>query len=69
MPDAPTWTKDREHAFHFNSHSDAESNARLILERLDDPTNKRTRLMSGDAERMLPVNVLRKASRGCFVIV
>lgn len=61
MPDEPTWTREAEHAFQFRSHSDAESNARLILERLEDPTNAKLGLKSGDGERMLPVNVMRKA--------
>ena len=40
----PSWTQDINEVFCFRSHSDAESNARLILDRLDDPTNRRVGL-------------------------
>jgi hypothetical protein len=43
-PESMTWTKDINESFCFRSHSDAESNARLILDRLDDPTNRRVGL-------------------------
>jgi hypothetical protein len=59
MPDPPIWTRDPDEAFPFRTHSDAESNARLILERLGDPTNTKVRLRIGDEEGMYPVNVWR----------
>jgi len=40
LPDPPTWSKDIQEAFCFRSHSDAESNAKMILDRLDDPLNR-----------------------------
>ena len=39
-PESMTWTKDKDKAFCFRSHTDAECNARLILDRLHDPTNR-----------------------------
>jgi hypothetical protein len=48
-PESLTWTKDPDHVFCFRSHSDAESNARLILDRLDDPTNRRVGLKCAKA--------------------
>jgi hypothetical protein len=44
-----TWTKNQNEAFCFRSHSDAECNARLILDRLDDPVNRRVGLKSAKA--------------------
>lgn len=43
------WTKDQNEAFCFNTYSDAECNARLILSRLDDPTNRRVGLKCAKA--------------------
>ena len=43
-PASMTWTKDINEVFCFRSHSDAEANARLILDRLNDPTNRRVGL-------------------------
>jgi hypothetical protein len=40
-PEMPTWSK---------SHTDAESNARLILDRLDDQLNRRVGLKIAGAE-------------------
>ena len=37
-------------AFCFRSHTDAECNARLILDRLDDPVNRRVGLKYAGAE-------------------
>ena len=48
-PESMSWTKDQNEAFCFRSHSDAEANARLILDRLHDPTNRRVGLKSGKA--------------------
>jgi cell shape-determining protein MreC len=44
-----TWTKDLDEALSFNTHSDAECNARLILDRLDDPVNRRVGLKCAKA--------------------
>jgi hypothetical protein len=49
-PDLPTWSKDIKETFCFGSHSDAESNARLILDRLDDQLNRRVGLKYASAE-------------------
>jgi len=49
-PNAMTWTKDINEVFCFRSHTDAECNARLILDRLDDPTNRSVGLKSAKAE-------------------
>ena len=49
-PEMPTWSKDINAAFRFRSHTDAESNARLILDRLDDPLNRRVGLRIAGAE-------------------
>jgi hypothetical protein len=49
-PDLPTWSKDINKAFCFRSHSDAEVNARLVLDRLDDPLNRRVGLKIAGAE-------------------
>ena len=49
-PEMPTWSKDINEAFCFRSHNDAESNARLILDRLDDPLNRRVGLRIAGAE-------------------
>ena len=49
-PEMPTWSKDINEAFCFRSHSDAESNARLILDRLDDQLNRRVGLKYAGAE-------------------
>jgi hypothetical protein len=46
----PTWSKDLKDAFYFRSHSDAKCNARLILDRLDDPLNRRVGLKSAGVE-------------------
>jgi len=48
-PDSMTWTKDVNEAFCFRAHSDAECNARLILDRLNDPTNRSVGLKSAKA--------------------
>jgi hypothetical protein len=50
LPEMPTWSKDINESFCFRSHSDAESNARLILDRLDDPLNRRVGLKIAGAE-------------------
>lgn len=47
--DPPKWTKDINEVFCFRSHSDAECNARLILDRLDDPVNRRVGLKCAKA--------------------
>jgi hypothetical protein len=44
LPDMPTWSKDIDAVFCFQSHSDAESNARLILGRLGDLKNAKVGL-------------------------
>ena len=49
-PEMPTWSKDVNEAFCFRSHSDAESIAKLILDRLDDPSNHRVGLKYASAE-------------------
>jgi len=49
-PDRPTWSKDINEAFRFRSHTDAEVNARLILDRLNDPLNRRVELKIAGAE-------------------
>jgi hypothetical protein len=49
-PEMPIWSKDINEAFCFRSHSDAEVNARLILDRLDDPLNRQVGLMYARAE-------------------
>jgi hypothetical protein len=49
-PEMPTWSKDVNRAFGFRSHSDAEVNARLILDRLNDLTNRRVGLKCAKAE-------------------
>jgi hypothetical protein len=46
----PAWTKDINAAFGFRSHADAESNAKLILDRLNDPLNRRVGLKSASVE-------------------
>ena len=51
-PESMTWTKDINEAFCFRSHSDAECNARLILDRLNDPTNRQVGLKSAKATVM-----------------
>jgi len=43
-PESLTWTNDLNEAFWFRAHTDAECNARLILDRLDDPTNRQVGL-------------------------
>jgi hypothetical protein len=48
-PESMTWTKDLNEVFCFRSHSDAECNARLILDRLHDPTNRRVGVKSAKA--------------------
>jgi hypothetical protein len=68
-PESMTWTKDQNEAFSFNTYSDAECNARLILDRVDDPVNRRVGLKCAkavvkndelDVGEWSPVNV-------CFV--
>jgi hypothetical protein len=49
-PDMPTWSKDINAAFRFRSHTDAESNARLILDHLDDPLNRQVGLKIAGVE-------------------
>jgi hypothetical protein len=49
-PEPPTWSKDINEAFCFRSHTDAECNARLILDRLDDQLNRRMGLKYASAE-------------------
>jgi hypothetical protein len=46
----PTWSKDINEALCFRSHTDAESNARLVLDRLDDSLNRRVGLKIAGAE-------------------
>ncbi len=41
LPEPPSWTKDQNEAFCSKTHSDAECNAVLILDRLNDPVNRR----------------------------
>ena len=48
-PNAMTWTKDINEVFCFRSHSDAECNAKLILDRLHDPTNRKVGLKCANA--------------------
>jgi hypothetical protein len=48
-PESMTWTKDVNEAFSFRTHTDAECNARLILDRMHDPTNRRVGLKSAKA--------------------
>jgi hypothetical protein len=48
-PEYLTWTKDVDEVFCFRSHSDAEANARLILDCLHDPTNRRVGLKCAKA--------------------
>jgi hypothetical protein len=48
-PESMTWSKEIDEAFCFRSYSDAEANARLILDRLHDPTNRRVVLKSAKA--------------------
>ena len=49
-PKMPTWSKDINEVFCFRSHTDAECNARLILDRLDDQLNRRMGLKYASAE-------------------
>jgi hypothetical protein len=49
LPDLATWSKDINEVFCFRSHSDAECNARLILDWLHDPTNRRVGLKCAKA--------------------
>jgi hypothetical protein len=65
-PESMTWMKDLDEVFCFRSHSDAECNARLILDRLDDPVNRRVGLKCAkatvkddelDVAEWYPVNV------------
>lgn len=49
LPDPPSWTKDINEVFCFRSHTDAECNARLILDRLNDPVNRRVGLKCAKA--------------------
>lgn len=49
-PESIKWAKDIGDVFYFRSHSDAECNARLILDRLDDPVNRRVGLKCAKAE-------------------
>ena len=48
-PQSMAWTKNLDEVFCFRSHSDAEANGRLILDRLNDPTNRRVRLKCAKA--------------------
>lgn len=48
-PEAMTWTKDVNEVFCFRLHSDAECNARLILDRLHDPINRNVGLKNAKA--------------------
>jgi hypothetical protein len=43
------WSKDLDEVFCIRSHSDAEANTRLILNRLDDPVNRRVGLKCAKA--------------------
>ena len=65
-PEPPTWTKRPAEAFQFRTHADAESNAKMILRRLNDPSNETIGLKSGEAivndgkllvQNLMPVNV------------
>ncbi|MCX6135892.1 MAG: hypothetical protein NTV54_00125 [Ignavibacteriales bacterium] len=51
LPDPPMWSKDIDAVFRFQSHSDAEANARLILGRLGDPKNEKVGLKSAKVEK------------------
>lgn len=44
-----TWAKDQDEAFCFKTYSDAECNARLILDHLNDPVNRRVGLKCAKA--------------------
>jgi hypothetical protein len=48
-PESLTWTKDLNEVFCFSSYTSAECNARLILDRLNDPTNRRVELKCAKA--------------------
>lgn len=48
-PESMTWSNDINEAFYFRAHTDAECNARLILDRLHDPTNRHVGLKSAKA--------------------
>ena len=45
-PDPPQWSSDPKDAMRFDRHDYAESNFRLIIERMGDPLNKTVRLKS-----------------------
>ena len=69
-PGSISWTKDLNEVFCFSTYTSAECNARLILERLNDPVNRRIGLKcakavvkEGELEvaEWYPVNVLRVA--------
>ena len=49
MPDPPTWTKEINEVFCFTTYTSAECNARLILDCLDDPLNRRVGLKCAKA--------------------
>jgi hypothetical protein len=69
-PESPTWTKNLDEVFCFSTYTSAECNARLILDRLGDPTNRRVGLKCAyaavkdgelDVEDWYAVNVIRLA--------
>jgi hypothetical protein len=51
-PDSLSWTKDLSEVFCFSTYTSAECNARLILDRLNDPVNRRVGLKSARPSMM-----------------
>jgi len=43
-PDPPQWSSEATDSLRFITHSDAESNFRLILDRMGDPLNRTLRI-------------------------
>ncbi len=69
-PESLSWTKDLSEVFCFSTSTSAECNARLILDRLNDPVNRRVGLKCAKAvvkegelvvAEWYPVNVSRVA--------
>ena len=49
MADPPTWTKNLDEVFCFSTYTSAACNARLILDRLHDPVNRKVGLKCAEA--------------------
>jgi hypothetical protein len=48
-PESLSWTKDLDEVFCFSTYTSAECNARLILDRLNDPVNRKVGLKCAKA--------------------